>query len=483
VRILERLQRLGPTVKGRVSVHRRVMLAFVSLLALPPLRPAVAAETRAFVTTTDYSSGGLRRIDLNTRAVLPGEAPASTDTRLRWYGGQVVIVNRFGKDNIQVVDPATLATVRQISTGNGSNPADIAFASPTKAYVALYERADLLIVDPQTGATLGNVALAGFADADGIPEMDHMEMVGPLLFVALQRLDRAHGFTPTDSSLVVVVDTRADTVLDVDPAQPGRQGFRLTGKNPVTPFLQDPETGRLLIGCAGSYGALDGGIEWIDPVGMRSLGYAITETALGGNLSGIAWYTAAHSYAVVYDASFNGLLVSWSATTGSRLATIFSATGLNDLGIDDRNELYACDGTFTSPGVRVWAAGSDVPLAGPLDTDLPPSQITFDGASATVPPVEPTPAGLSFAPPWPNPAREAARFDLDLPHAGDLDLEVFDLAGRRVRVLASGPRPAGAASITWDLLDGAGTRVVPGVYLVRARLGGAQATSRIAVMR
>lgn len=464
-------------------MNRRASLALVALLTLPPPSLARAAETRAFVTTTDFSSAGIRRIDLNTRTVLPGETAVYTDTRLRWYAGQIYVLNRFGQDNIQIVNPTTLATVFQFSTGNGSNPADIAFVSPTKAYVTLYEKPDLLIVNPQTGATLGSVPLGAFADADGIPEMDHMERVGPWLLVALQRLDRNNGFVPTDSSLVVVVDTRADTVFDVNPLQAGKQGFRLTGKNPFTPFAFDPPSGRLLIGCAGNFAALDGGIEWIDPVGFKSLGYAITEAALGGNISGLAWYTAAHSYAVVFDASFNGLLVSWSALSGTKLATIFSASGLGDLGLDDRDELYVCDGTFTSPGVRVWRAGTDLALAGPLDTGLPPSQITFDNVSSDITSVEPAIATLSFAAPRPNPAREAVRFEIGLPRAGEITLEVFDLAGRRVRVLASGSRPAGRSGVEWDLGDEEGARVPPGVYLVRAGFAGTEAVRRVVVLR
>jgi hypothetical protein len=465
---------------------RRLPLALLALPAFLPLalaRPAAAAETHAFVTTTDYQSGGLRRIDLATRTVLPGETAVFTDTRLRWYDGRLYVINRFGQDNIQVVDPATLATVFQFSTGNGSNPADIAFASPTKAYVTLYEKPDLLIVNPQTGASLGSIPLGALADADGIPEMDRMERIGPWLFVALQRLDRNHGFAPTDSSVVAVVDTRADTVFDVDPTLPGKQGFRLTGKNPVTPFAFDPASGHLLIGCAGSYSALDGGIVWIDPIGFKSLGYAITEAALGGNISGFAWYSATHSYAVVYDASFNGLLVSWSAASGAKLGTLYAASGLGDLGLDDRDELYLCDGTFTSPGVRVWRAGTDVPLAGPLDTDLPPSQITFDQVSADITGVGPDHPTLSFAAPRPNPAREAVRFEIGLPSAGDLDLEAFDLAGRRVRVIASGRHSAEPASVAWDLRDERGGRVAPGLYLVRARFAGIEATRRVVVMR
>jgi len=459
-------------------------LGFVPTLIALLASAAAAGETRAFVTTTDYASGGLRRIDLDTRIVLPGEIGVHTDTRLRWYGGLLYVINRFGQDNIQVVDPAGWTTVRQFSTGNGSNPADIAFASPHHAYVTLYERADLLVVNPQSGATIGSIPLGSFADADGIPEMDHMEKVGPWLLVSLQRLDRANGFAPTDSSLVVVVDSRADTVLDVNPAQPGKQGFRLTGKNPATRFHFDGNSGRLLIGCVGAYGALDGGIEWIDPLGFKSLGWAITEAALGGEISELAWYRPDHSYAIVSDLSFNTQLVSWSAASGSKLATLDSPGGfsLTDLGLDDRGELYVLNGSFTAPGVRVYQAGSDAVLAGPLDTGLPPSQITFDFASGDVAGVSPPREALGLTPPRPNPAREAVRFGFSLARPGEVRIEVYDLAGRRLRVLTSGPRPAGAGDALWDLADQRGARVPPGVYLVRARVPGAEMVRRVVVL-
>ncbi|HEY6867096.1 MAG TPA: hypothetical protein VI792_07565, partial [Candidatus Eisenbacteria bacterium] len=91
----------------------RPALLVTLALALLATRGVVAAETRAFVTTTDFSSGGLRRIDLSSRTVLAGEASVFTDTRLRWYNGLIYVINRFGQDNIQVVDPVTLGTVQQ----------------------------------------------------------------------------------------------------------------------------------------------------------------------------------------------------------------------------------------------------------------------------------------------------------------------------------------------------------------------------------
>lgn len=455
------------------------------LLALVP-QLARAAESRAFVLTTDFSTGSLSTVDLATRAVSQDVEPAVSDATFRWYQGNLYIVNRFGGDNVQVVDGATLNTVHQWSTGNGSNPQDICFVSPTKAYVTRYELGDLLILNPQTGASPGVIHLGPFADADGIPEMAHMIRVERYVFVALQRLNRNAGFTPTDTSLIAVIDSQADTVVDVDPVRPGVQAIVLTGKNPVTQFEFDRATSRLLIGCAGAFGALDGGIEWIDPVHFRSLGYAITESALGGDVGDVTWWHSDHSYAIVSDASFNTLLVSWNPATGVKLGTVYAPGGfsLTDSGVDDRDELYVCNNDLTNPGLHVFAAGSETHLAGPLDCGLPPHDVTFDASSEEVlavpPPVRA--AALRLAP-APNPATTSCRLDFALPHAGAAHVEVFDVLGRSVRVLLDEQVEGGGRTIEWNLRDASGRRVAPGVYAVRARSGGEEVTRSVVVRR
>jgi len=45
---------------------------------------------------------------------------------------------------------------------------------------------------------------------------------------------------------------------------------------------------------------------------------------------------------------------------------------------------------------------------------------------------------------------------------------VYDLAGRRLRTLCQGQRPAGRQSLTWDGRDDGGRGLSSGVYLVRA---------------
>ena len=77
---------------------------------------------------------------------------------------------------------------------------------------------------------------------------------------------------------------------------------------------------------------------------------------------------------------------------------------------------------------------------------------------------------------WPNPFRDSAVIQFVNERAERVDLEVFDLAGRRVRrLLAHSPTPAGSSSVAWDGRDERGWIVAGGVYLARLnRVEGAQ---------
>ena len=458
------------------------VLPLLALLAGPDL--AAAAQSKAFVLTSDFSSGSLSTVNLNSRVVSQDVEPAGSDAVMRWYGGNLYIVNRFGADNVQVVNGLTLDTSHQFSTGNGSNPQDICFVSPTKAYVSRYERTELLIVDPSTGSSPGVISLAAFADADGLPEMARMVRVDRYLFVALQRLDRNAFFSPTDSSLVAVIDTETDTLVDVDPVAPGVQAILLTGKNPVTTFEFDRATSRLLIGCVGFFGVLDGGAEWIDPVNFASLGFAVTESVLGGDIGDIVWNGPARSYAIVSDASFNTLLVAWN-TSGQNLGTLYAPGGfsLTDMALNDRGELYVCNNSLLNPGLHVFAAASGAHLAGPLDCGLPPSSVTFDAPSEQVLAVPVAAVANWLAAPSPNPASQVSWLRFNAPLPMDARVTIHDALGRRVRTLLDGPVAAGRVERAWDLRDDAGNAVAPGVYLVRLDRGGMVASRRIAVVR
>jgi hypothetical protein len=466
-------------------MHPLRTLVLVTLMTAAAA-PARAAESRAFVFSTDYATGTVSTVDFAPAATHCDAVLVNSDASLRWYGGELYVVNRLGGDNVQVIDPVSRTTVRQFSVGNGSNPHDIAFASPTKAYVTRFDATDLWIVNPATGAHTGTIALAGLADADGNPEMDRMMMVGPLLFVSLERVNRNAFYAPTDSALVAVVDTRADTLVDCDPGHAGVQGILLQLRNPFTTFQFDRASSRLLLGCVGAFGALDGGVERIDPVALRSDGVAIGEAALGGDVNDVVWGSDTTSWAIVADAGGNTKLVAWSAITGAATGTLWNPGGyvLTDAELDDRGLLWACRADFSAPAVRRFSAATGLPQGSDLTCSLPPTAVTFDAASSLVAGVAaPEPMAPSFLPVFPNPARSAARLDFTLARGARVRLDVLDAQGRRVRRLADGEWAAGRWTLPWDLADDAGRAVPPGLYLARLDAGGRAATRRVIVIR
>jgi len=82
----------------------------------------------------------------------------------------------------------------------------------------------------------------------------------------------------------------------------------------------------------------------------------------------------------------------------------------------------------------------------------------------------------------PNPARGACRFQLTLGGPGAVTIEIFDLAGRRVRVLGRDRVEAGASQVPWDGRDDAGARLPGGVYFARAASNEGRAEARVALL-
>jgi hypothetical protein len=81
----------------------------------------------------------------------------------------------------------------------------------------------------------------------------------------------------------------------------------------------------------------------------------------------------------------------------------------------------------------------------------------------------------------PNPARGAIVLELANPSEQALTarVEIYDLAGRPVAAVYDGLVPHGRTPMTWTGRGAGGQPVAPGVYLVRARIGGAELTRRV----
>jgi hypothetical protein len=83
----------------------------------------------------------------------------------------------------------------------------------------------------------------------------------------------------------------------------------------------------------------------------------------------------------------------------------------------------------------------------------------------------------------PNPTTRGAVLRLSLPAPAKVRLELYDLAGRRLRGLGGGVQPAGVSEIPWDGLDAAGNAAPAGVVFYRASVGEKVYSGRLIVLR
>jgi len=106
------------------------------------------------------------------------------------------------------------------------------------------------------------------------------------------------------------------------------------------------------------------------------------------------------------------------------------------------------------------------------DNDLKLSEVRVVNSSADFMPVEikgQLPESFSLSQNYPNPFNAHTNIKFDLPSANRVELSVYDLLGRKVRVLLDEYLPAGSHQVTWDGRSGDGTTLASGVYFYRLR--------------
>jgi hypothetical protein len=96
---------------------------------------------------------------------------------------------------------------------------------------------------------------------------------------------------------------------------------------------------------------------------------------------------------------------------------------------------------------------------------------------------EPAATSVRLGDAFPNPSRNVTRLGFTLPQAMNVELAVYDIAGREVGRLASGLYPAGENSVVWNGTDGAGRALPAGAYLYRLEAGGMQFIRKMVIVR
>lgn len=282
-----------------------------------------------------------------------------SDAIARYTNKRVYIINRLGRDNIQILNPEFFYfTEREFSTQPGSNPQDFIRVNDDLAYVSRYELTNLLIMNPTTGLTGGEINLAAWADADGIPEMSGMYLDGHRLFVALQKLDRNHPVSilpPTANSSLIEIDTRSNTVTTE---------HILPATNPFGKLKQASLFGQnyIIITNPGGIGvnhALDGGVVAFNTTTNNFRpGFLYHETTAGGDILSVEIKDDSTGYALVMFADFSMALQTFNPANGAIVSTLayYPPTGgfVSEILLGQNDFLYVANATTNSPGITIY---------------------------------------------------------------------------------------------------------------------------------
>jgi hypothetical protein len=138
-------------------------------------------------------------------------------------------------------------------------------------------------------------------------------------------------------------------------------------------------------------------------------------------------------------------------------------------------DVSATPNLLMEPAINVDLS-SDVDLTLPLFTDLG----WLDTLPTSVQPVSPRSAILAN---YPNPFNPSTTIRYELPSASLIELAVYDVQGRLVRTLASGPAAAGPHQTAWNGRDQRGNPVASGVYYLRLAASGETMTRKMVLLK
>ncbi len=190
-------------------------------------------------------------------------------------------------------------------------------------------------------------------------------------------------------------------------------------------------------------------------------------------------------YYPVYETSFAAVPAGAGYRLDVRIAQTQTNAGVFTMPLDLR--VGTAGGTFdfvVQNDQAVQWYSLEVPFE-PQVVELDPEdwvlcEKTTGGISGVSPPAE---AHARLRGAVPNPFNPSTHIRFSLPAGAEVELTVYDAAGRRVRDLDPGFLPPGEHAVRWDGRDAGGRAAASGTYFVRFLAGGAVSTLPLTLVR
>jgi len=353
-----------------------------------PCAAPVAEPSHLVVTSTDFHTGAVGLVELDTHTVLADLALASSDAVPVVAEGRVFVINRYGFDYIDELDPETLELihewpVRAASSEASANPHALILDGAERAWVTLYGAGELqafefpTLQDAKVRAAL-SLDLSAYADADGVPELGLALRCGEVAFVSAERIDRKLWVPVADTVLIPVSLSEPAAIYDLGGEGPGAIHLRGRGVGAWRLDPSDPAGHTILVLNSGleRVDLATGTTEWLVPA-QRFVDAGYERLQLSGfdlDSHGRPWLTAA----TADYASFALLRIDGegeAATLEPVVDDLHSVTGALEIVGD---VAYVADTTIGASGLRAFDLAAE-PVAelpdSPLALGLPPQSI------------------------------------------------------------------------------------------------------------
>ncbi len=312
---------------------------------------AVGADFQTGTGTLSKVEVGNLEVTQNIRA-----GAASGDPVIRTQGKEVIIINRFGFNNVTILDGKTLQLVDQISTGANTNPQDVA-AVGQKLYVAALGSKGVIVINRATGTKTEIDLATSLGDPDGQPDCVSVYAVGTKVFVACSMQTN---FKSVMDSKIAVIDTATDAYVT---------STTLPYKNPFGFFQRAPEgstfTGDLLIPLV-NFGVFGDNtmppmlatrcVARVSTGATLTTGCAVQNADLGGYPANMSMSADGKTLYLAIQESFTvGKLRSYNLETGTLDPDpIGASTTVFDVAACPNGDVAISDNNSTMSGIRVY---------------------------------------------------------------------------------------------------------------------------------
>ena len=335
----------------------------------------ISSSSEEVVTTyvfgSDYTTGELRWI-------VDGKISAKSiqlnqDSKVISAGENIFVLERYGADNIVLIDQKGQKIKWQQSFETNDNPSDVVKASDTEVWVGLEGPNKIVKVAVADGKVTKTIKTDDFAKAEGqFANVVDLEVSGDTLFALFRRAVAGWPAGYPDPGLLAMYKLNDGTLLDT---------IRLAK---VDPSAMAFVNGKLYVASAGQYDASGAtladdtrGIEVVD-FAKKASTTVVDGTKLGGGISSFAVDAKnGIAYAAIYKNYGDVPLVQVDLSA----KTVKSISGVSDvegsLAFDAAtSSLYIGDRVYGSEAVYVYKAGKVSKLEAAAGV-LPPYSITI----------------------------------------------------------------------------------------------------------